>query len=226
MTQIGANLHIGANATWTQIGHAVRELLPEFHRLIEHFGGPQIRNVATLVGNVAHGSPIADSLGLLTVMDATLTIGGPGGERRRSINGFYTGYKHKDLAADELIVSIELPLPADDERLRFYKISRRRDLDIATFGAAVRIREQFGIIQQASIAFSGVSATVVRLPWTESGLIGRLFEEASFREAGLIARSEIEPISDVRGSADFRWQLAENILTKFYFDEVGDQVQR
>ncbi len=226
VTQIGACLHIGANATWTQIGHAVRELIPEFHRLVERFGGPQIRNVATLVGNVAHGSPIADSLGLLSVMDATLTIAGPGGERRRSINGFFTGYKQKDLAADELIVRVELPLPAEDERLRLYKISRRRDLDIATFGAAVRIREQLGVIQHAGIAFTGVGPTVVRLPWTESCLIGRPFDETSIREAGLMARSEIEPISDVRGSADFRWQLAENILTKFYFDEVGDQVQR
>jgi xanthine dehydrogenase small subunit len=222
----GAVLHIGANATWTQVGHVVRDLFPEFHRLIERFGGPQIRNVATLVGNVAHGSPIADSLGLLTIMDATLTIVGPRATRRRSINGFYQGYKKKDLAADELILGVELPLPADDEHLRLYKISRRRDLDIATFGAGVRVREELGVITQASIAYSGVGPTVVRLSRTESCLIGRPFDETSFRQAGLIARSEIEPISDVRGSADFRWQLAENILTKFYFDELECQVQR
>ena len=219
-------LQIGANATWMQIDGVVRDLFPEFHRLIERFGGPQIRNVATLVGNVAHGSPIADSLGLLAIMDATLTIIGPRGERRRSINGFYQGYKKKDLAADELIVGVELPLPGDDDHLRLYKVSRRRDLDIATFGAGVRIREELGIIRQANIAYTGVGPTVVRLPRTESSLLGRPFDETSFRQAGLMARSEIEPISDVRGSADFRWQLAENILTRFYFDELECQVQQ
>src|SRR5205085_10720320 len=134
--RVGQRLVIGANATWTQIGRAVRDLLPEFHRVIERFGSPQIRNVATLVGNVAHGSPIADSLGLLLIMDAELTIIGPNGTRRQPINGFYTGYKRKNLAGDELITRVTLPLAGAGERLPLYKASRRRDLDIALVGAA------------------------------------------------------------------------------------------
>src|SRR5207245_10280829 len=98
----------------------VRDTIPEFHRIVERFGSPQIRNVATLVGNVAHGSPIADSLGLLSVMDAELELLSVRGTRRRSINGFYTGYKQKNLAADELIVRVALPLPDADARLRLY----------------------------------------------------------------------------------------------------------
>src|SRR5439155_9022564 len=114
-------------------------------------------------GNVAHGSPIADSLGLLSVMDAELELLSVRGTRRRSINGFYTGYKEKDLASDELIVRVALPLPAPGERLRLYKVSRRFDLDIATFGAAVRVREVGGVIRQAALSFTGVAPTVVRL---------------------------------------------------------------
>jgi xanthine dehydrogenase small subunit len=222
---LGDRLRIGANATWTQVDQVVRTAIPEFHRVIERFGGPQIRNVATLVGNVAHGSPIADSLALLTILDATMLIASVRGERRRSISGFYQGYKQKDLADDEIIKGVDLPLPAADEHLRLYKISRRRDLDIAAFGAGVRIRQKAGVIQFATIAYAGVAPTIVRLPRTEKYLVGRPFGESSFREAGRLARSEIEPISDVRGSADFRWQLAENILIKFYFDEVGAVVQ-
>jgi xanthine dehydrogenase small subunit len=220
----GQRLVIGANVTWTQVGRAVRDLLPEFHRVIERFGSPQIRNVATLVGNVAHGSPIADSLGLLLVMDADLTVAGPNGTRRQPINGFYTGYKRKALAGDELITQVTLPLPAAGERLRLYKVSRRRDLDIATFGAAVRVRELDGVIRRAAVAYTGVAPTAVRLPETETFLTGRPFEEATFRQAGRVARSEVKPISDVRGGRDFRWQLAENILAKFYFDETGAAV--
>jgi xanthine dehydrogenase small subunit len=211
----------GANVTWAQVERAVREPLPEFHRIVERFGSPQIRHVATLVGNVAHGSPIADSLGLLAVMDAELELDSPRGVRRRSVNGFYTGYKQKDLAGDELITRVALPLPADGERLRLYKVSRRFDLDIATFGAAVRVREAGGTIRRAAVAYTGVAPTVVRLPETEAFLRGQPFTEATFRQAGRVARSEVAPITDVRGSRDFRWQLAENILVKFYFDEMA-----
>jgi xanthine dehydrogenase small subunit len=221
MSYADGRIVFGANVTWSQVERAVREPLPEFHRIVERFGSPQIRNVATLVGNVAHGSPIADSLGLLSVMDAELELASARGTRRRSINGFYTGYKQKDVAADELIVRVALPLPAAGERLRLYKVSRRFDLDIATFGAAIRIRERDGVIGRAAVAYTGVAPTVVRLLETEAFFRGRPFEEATFRQAGRIARSEVRPISDVRGGRAFREQLAENILAKFYFDEAG-----
>jgi len=222
MSYSGGRMVFGANVTWAQVERAVHKPLPEFHRVVERFGSPQIRNVATLVGNIAHGSPIADSLGLLSVMDAELELISVRGTRRRSINGFYTGYKQKDLAADELIARVALPLPPTAERLRLYKVSRRFDLDIATFGAAIRVAEKDGVILKAAVAYTGVAVTVVRLPKTEAFLEGRPFEEATFREAGRIARSEVRPISDVRGGREFREQLAENILSKFYFDEIGD----
>jgi xanthine dehydrogenase small subunit len=214
-------LSFGANVTWSQVERDVREPLPEFHHIVQRFGSPQIRHVATLVGNVAHGSPIADSLGLLSVMDAELELVSRRGVRRRSINGFYTGYKQKDLAADELIARVVLPLPTSGERLRLYKVSRRFDLDIATFGAAVRVSEVGGVIRRAAVSYTGVAPIVVRLPETEAFLLGRPFTETTFRQAGRVARAEVAPISDVRGGRDFRWRLAQNILTKFYFDELG-----
>jgi xanthine dehydrogenase small subunit len=217
----GDRLSFGANVTWAQVERAVREPLPEFHRIVQRFGSPQIRHAATLVGNVAHGSPIADSLGLLLVLDAELELVSRRGVRHRSVNGFYTGYKKKDLAADELIARVVVPLPAASDRLRLYKVSRRYDLDIATFGAAVLVSEAGGVIRRANVAYSGVARTVVRLSETEEFLGGQPFTEATFRQAGRVARSEIKPIADVRGDRNFRLQLAENILTKFYFDEVG-----
>src|SRR5262249_4239900 len=93
----------GANVTWAQVERAVREPLPEFYQIVRRFGSPQIRHVATLVGNVAYGSPIADSLRLLTVLDAELELVRSRRGRRRSVNGFYTGKKGKDLGARRLI---------------------------------------------------------------------------------------------------------------------------
>jgi xanthine dehydrogenase small subunit len=215
-----ATVSVGANATWRQVEALAKDLLPEFYRIILRFGSPQIRNVSTLVGNVAHGSPIADSLPFLFVMDAELELAGRAGSRRAKVNGFYKGYKIKDLAPDEIITRVLIPLPAADELLKLYKVSRRTDLDIATFGAAVRVRRAGDVITRAYLALSGVAPTVVRLPATEAFLQGKLLAEETFREAGRVARSEIQPISDVRGSRDFRLLLAENILARFYFDCV------
>jgi xanthine dehydrogenase small subunit len=236
-------LSIGANVTWTQIEQFVEALLQnplrngqlppeagsrnlssgflaEFHRLILRFGSPQIRNVSTLVANVAHGSPIADSLPLLCVLNAEVEMTGRAGTRRVPINGFYKGYKIKDLRADEIITCIVLPLPGPEDLVKLYKISRRTDLDIATFGAAIRLETAAARITRAHVAYSGVGPTVVRLPAAEAMLHGQPLTEATFRQAGRAARGEIQPISDVRGSRDFRLLLAENIMVKFYFDAV------
>lgn len=220
-----AGVVIGANVAWTQIEDWARVALPEFYRIIIRFGSPQIRNVATLVGNVANGSPIADSLPLLLVMDAELDLAGPAGTRRVKIVDFYKGYKIKDLAPDEIITHVRIPHLGREDALKLYKVSRRNDLDIATFGAAIRVRRAGEIITRAFVAYGGVAATVVRLPATEAFLKGKRFTEEVFTEAGTVARSEIEPISDVRGSRDFRWTLAETILAKFHADCVpeGDE---
>jgi xanthine dehydrogenase small subunit len=223
ITGAGDAFAIGANVTWSQMEAFAKTTLPEFYKIIVRFGSPQIRNVATLVGNVAHGSPIADVLPLLCVMDAELELLGRAGKRRVKINGFYKGYKVKDLAADEIITRVLLPVPAGDELLKLYKVSRRQDLDIATFGAAIRVRRAGAVITRAYVAFSGVAPTVVRLPATEAFLQGKRLAEATFREAGRLASSEIQPISDVRGTRDFRLLLEENILLKFYCDCLQQQ---
>ena len=131
----------GANTTWAQIEKFARDAWPELYKLVVRFGSPQIRNVATLVGNVAHGSPIADALPFLLVMDAELEVVSAVRRRGLKINRFYKGYKVTELAADEIITRVHVPLPPADELLRLYKVSRRNDLDIATFGAAIRVRK-------------------------------------------------------------------------------------
>ncbi len=216
-----SHLVIGANVTWTQMEQFTRAALPELYRMIIRFGSPQIRNVSTLAGNVANGSPIADSLPFLLIMEAELELVSQRGSRRVPIGRFYQGYKKTDLAPDEIIARIIVPLPAPDELLKLYKVSRRNDLDIATFGAGIRLKKAGEVITRAYIAYSGVGPTVARLPKTEAFLQGKLFTQETFQGAGRVARSEVRPISDVRGARDFRLQLAENILAKFYGDCTG-----
>ena len=209
-------LSVGASVSWTDLQEFVRDTLPLLHALTERFGSPQIRNAGTLVGNIAYGSPVADSLCFLLVMQAELEVAGPRGKRRVQVDGFHQGRGQTTLAPDELITKVLIPLPAANEHVKLYKISKRKEIDTSTFRAAIRIEERGGLIQAAAIAFSGVGPNAVRLPRTESFLAGQMFCESTFRQAGELARSEIEPISDVRGSSEYRLRLAGNILLKFF----------
>ena len=140
------------------------------------------------------------------------------------IGDFYRGYKTLEMAPDELITRILLPLPAADETLKLYKLSRRRDLDISTFTAAVRLRAEGDRVGEVRIAYGGVGPVVLRLRRTEGWLAGREITEETFAEAGRMAREEIAPITDVRGSREFRLQLAENVLLKLYHEYAGEEV--
>jgi xanthine dehydrogenase small subunit len=210
--------------------------LSEFARILALFGAPQIRHVGTLGGNIANASPIADSLPFLFVMDAVITLASAAGRREVNINNFYKGYKQLDLKPGELITQVRIPLPQPDDILRLYKVSRRRDLDIAGFTAAIRLRlspplpkgdpgytpSEFNgdgkadIIARASIALGAVGPTVLRARRTEKFLLGKPLTEEVMQAAGDIVVDEITPITDVRGAADYRRQLARNVLLKFY----------
>ena len=212
-------LRAGAAATWTAIGEMVEDLVPEFYRIISLFGSPQIRNAGTIGGNIVNGSPIADSLPFLFVTNAEVEIAGPTGRRRVALTRLYRGYKEPDLAPDELVTEVRVPLPRHGEMLRLYKVSKRRDMDISTFTAGVLMRTSAdGTIEWARVALGGVGPVVLRLARTEQWLAGRPLTEDSMRAAGRLAAQEISPISDVRGQARYRRRLAENILVKFYHD--------
>lgn len=218
VTVSGACLTAGARATWTELADAFAARVGAFAEILSVFGSPQIRNAGTLGGNIVNASPIADSLPFLMVCDAELEILGPAGERQVNINDFYTGYKQFDLADDELLVRVRIPLPAADDVLRLYKVSRRRDLDIATFTAAVRMRLDGEEIVEARVAFGAVGPTVIRASETESFLRGKVFSAETLTAAGEVAVGETAPISDVRGSAEYRTQLTRNTLVKFYHE--------
>jgi xanthine dehydrogenase small subunit len=209
-------LTAGARASWTSLLDACESACPEFARILAVFGAPQIRHVGTIGGNIANASPIADSLPFLYVMEAKLVLASAAGRREVNINDFYYGYKQFDLRPDELIAEVWIPLPAPDEHLRLYKISRRRDLDIATFTAAIRVQLDDDRITTAAIALGGVGPTVIRARRTERLLEGQLLSLETMHAAGDLAASEITPISDVRGAADYRRQLTRNVLLKFY----------
>jgi len=215
---VGGAPRVGANVSLAAFEIFIEKRIPELYRILNIFGSPQIKWAGTLVGNIANGSPIGDTLPYLFVADAQLELTGVGGTRTVPINSFYRGYKQFDLRPDEIITRVHVPVV--DDTLKLYKVSRRKDLDISAFTAAIRLRMN-GRIEEARIAYGGVAPTVIRLPKTESFLKGKAPSLDVFERAGELARSEVKPISDVRGSADYRLQLAENIMAKFWFDSAA-----
>lgn len=206
---------IGAGTTIAELERLAAEALPSYAELLERFGSPPIKNAGTFGGNLANGSPIGDTMPALFVLDAEVELIGPRGTRRVNLNRFYTGYRQSVMAADELIRRVLVRQPGENERFAVYKISKRRDLDISSFTAAIWMHIEGDVIRRARIAYGGVAPTIVRLPKTEAWLCERRLTESTMRQAGKFAREEIAPISDVRGSARYRSQLAENILVKF-----------
>ncbi len=209
----------GANVTLSRFEELVRDRIPQLHEILHVFGSPQIKNAGTLAGNIANGSPIADTLPYLFVSGATLELTGAAGRRSVPVEKFYKGYKTFDLAADEIITRVTVPVVRDT--LRLYKVSRRRDLDISAFTAAIRLRMNGSRIEEALVAYGGVAPVVLRLPQTEQFLAGREPSLDLFQEAGRIARGEVKPITDVRGSAAYRLRLSENVMPKFWHDAFG-----
>jgi xanthine dehydrogenase small subunit len=227
----------GARASWTSLLATCHSApssrpsggaaAPEFARILSTFGAPQIRHVGTIGGNIANASPIADAIPFLYVMEATLTLArfASAGRSTRevNINNFYRGYKKLDLQPGELITEVRISLPDVDEHLRLYKVTRRRDLDISGFTAAIRLRlSENDEISHASIALGAVGPTVLRPRRTEQFLIGKPLSEETMQAAGDLAVEEITPIDDVRGSANYRRQLTRNVFMKFYYQTQGD----
>ena len=184
-------------------------------------GSPLVRNAGTLAGNIANGSPIGDAMPALYVLNGEIELTGVNGVRRANMNDFYTGYRETCMAGDEIITRVFIPLPSSGDEFRLYKVSKRHDLDISTFTAAFWMRRENGVIGEIRIAYGGCGPNIYRLRRTEEALSGKPLSQGEIESVAEVARSEIAPISDVRGSADYRFLLAENMLRKFFFDVTG-----
>jgi xanthine dehydrogenase small subunit len=189
--------------------------------MLRIFASPQIKNSATLVGNLMNASPIADTIPFLRVADARVVLLSPRGERVIGINEFILpGYKKLDLKPDELVSALEIPLT--DRKFKLYKVSNRKDLDISAVTFAASYRLNGGTFESFSLALGGVGPSVLRMKRIEDEIKGKTLSLPLFQSLAAGLRNEIAPLSDVRGSAEYRHRLAHNLLLKFY-DEVSSE---
>jgi CO/xanthine dehydrogenase FAD-binding subunit len=199
-------LSIGALATYTEIIRSplVRRRLPILAAAAREIGGAQIQNRGTLGGNIANGSPAGDTLPVLAVADATLVLASAGGERRVPFNSFYSGYRQSVLRCDELIAAVEVPRV--DGRQWFRKVGTRAAQTISkVVMAGLRCA-------RPRVSLGSVAPTVVRLPKTEAVLASG----APIGEARRTLEEEIQPIDDLRSTAEYRRRVSGNLLEQFW----------
>jgi len=182
------------------------------------FASPPLRNRATLGGNLATASPIGDSAPLLLAFDARVHLVSLRGRRTVPLDSCFIAYRKTVLAQDELIAAVEIPKPLP-EFVRFYKIAKRRADDISTVAAALAMDwDGTGRITRARFAFGGVAAVPLRATEAEEVVIGRRWNEATAERAQAALARTLKPISDHRGSAEYRVAVAKSLLAKFLWE--------
>ena len=185
-------------------------------------GSIQIRNLATIGGNIAHASPAADTVAALLALDAQVDIASADGERSVPIDTFFTGPGQTVLRAGELITRFRLPNPASGSHYIKHKI--REVMDLAFIGVASAVEVANGTITGARIGLAAVAPTPIRAREAEALLAGKSLTDALLAEAGEAAAAACSPISDLRCSAEHRREMVD-VLTRRTVQEAVARAQ-
>jgi CO/xanthine dehydrogenase FAD-binding subunit len=208
---------IGALATYTEIRQS-GVLQREFPLLVlaaSWTGAVATQNRGTLAGNIANGSPAADSPPALLVYDAEIELLSAGGSRWLPYAGFHTGYKTSVMRPEEIIGHIRLPRTTAGCMQYLRKVGTRRAQAIAKVALAGLGKTSAGIVERIRIALASVAPTPIRCPETEAVLFGRKIDRAVIEEAQAKISSEIDPISDIRSTQNYRRRVTVNLLEQF-----------
>jgi len=213
---------VDGGASYTDLLTTIDEHIPQLSSFWRRIGGEQVRNMGTVGGNIANGSPIGDTPPPLIALNATITLR-RGTERRTvDLEKFFVAYGKQDREQGEFVERIHIPLLAEDQAFATYKISKRRDEDITSVCGAFNAKIEDGRIADIRIVFGGMAATPKRATQVEQVLIGAPWSERSILEAKRIFSKDYQPLSDWRASADYRITVAQNLLERFYLEHSDE----
>jgi carbon-monoxide dehydrogenase medium subunit len=209
-------LRFGALVTARQIetNAQIREHYRGLWQAVRELGSIQVRNRATVAGNVCRASPSADTLPPLIADGATVKILGPGGERAMLLEGFFTGPGKTVLKGDEIVTGFEVPPPTVGMGKCYIKHGRRKAMELATVGVAVNLTLSQGKCHEIRIALGAVAPTPIRARKAEALLEGKTPDAAAIAACAAAAASESSPISNIRGSADYRRRMVEALTSR------------
>jgi xanthine dehydrogenase small subunit len=221
-SQSDAAFSIGAAVPLSDIGTRWRDAPPAVHEWLDLFASPPIRNRATLGGNLATASPIGDSAPLLLALDASVHIAGTNGLRTQALASFFTGYRRTVLQRNEILTTIDVPTPLPGF-VRFYKVAKRRLDDISTVAAAFAIdRDRSGRVRRARFAFGGVAASPLLVGEAEQVVTGQPWNESAVERVQQVLDRVLTPMSDHRGSKEYRREVSKSLVEKFFRESRHD----
>ncbi|MCF6327175.1 MAG: xanthine dehydrogenase small subunit [Devosiaceae bacterium] len=221
LEQMDDEIRLGAGVSYSQAWPIIAEKIPQLDEFWGRIGGGQVRNMGTIGGNIANGSPIGDTPPALIALGAS--IGLRQGNKKRSIllEDYFIAYGKQDRQQGEFVESINIPLVREGDYFAVYKISKRRDEDISTLCGAFKVRLKGGKVEQIIIAFGGMAAIPKRAKTVEGALIGAEWSRQNIGLAAKLMEEDFSPLSDVRGSAQYRSLVAKNLLKRFYLETIG-----
>lgn len=209
-------LRLGAACTHAELlaDPLVRAELPELARALRDLGSPPIRNMGTLGGNICTASPAGDSLPPLMALGAEVALASASGTRRMALCEFITGPGRTRLAPGEVLAAVVVPPTQDFQVRHFEKVGRRSALAVAVVSLAALLKLERGRVVEARLAWGSVGPMVWRCPEAEAALAGQRLTLTALGRVAALVRGQVKPIDDLRASADYRRQVAGNLLLR------------
>jgi aerobic carbon-monoxide dehydrogenase medium subunit len=209
----GLRIGAGARHRDIELSPAVKQHYPLLHETFRKVAQPRIRNMGTIGGNLAGGDPLTDPGASLIALDAELTLASSNRTRTVSLEDFFVDYYQTALESGELLTEIRVP-PPQRPGWSHIKFTPRSVEDFATVGVAMTLRAKAGSCEDVRLALNSVASTIVRAKRAEDVLRGHALSNDVLREAGEIAASEVDPMDDNRGSADYKRDLVKVLVRR------------
>ena len=228
LTSDDKHFYIGPACSIADLLHGLQPLGTDLQNLLFRFGATQVRNQATVGGSIANASPIGDLAPVFIAMDATLVLQSVEGKRSMPMEDFFVDYRQTQLRDNEIVREVILPRPeaaqSADSQLKVYKVSKRIDDDISTVCAAFCVKRHGDVIESLCTGFGGMAAVPKRAKALERAVIGKVIDEALFKEVATALTEDFQPISDARASAEYRQQLVVNLFRRMCIETSSESV--
>jgi len=210
----GSRCVIGAATTFNEFAHSdlLGSIIPTPRNIMSLVASDQVRNSATIAGNIVNASPIADLSIILLSLNAEISTSLNGNRRVQPLREFYTGYKRLNLYEGERVESISFEIPSPKSIFNFEKVSKRKYLDIASVNSSILACTEGNVITSCHVSAGGVAPIPMYLSNTSMFMVGKPIIRETFEKANAIMQAEISPISDIRGSADYKRLLLRQLL--------------
>jgi xanthine dehydrogenase small subunit len=218
---LGGAIRIGAGVRYADAHGVLAALHPEFDELLRRLGGLQVRNLGTVCGNIANGSPIGDMPPALIAAGATLVLRQGAKRREMPLEAYFLAYGKQDRRPGEFVEAVVVPKLAAGRVFKLAKLSKRFDQDISAVCLGLSVGVEAGRVTDARVAFGGMAATPKRAGACEAALAGRPWTQETVETAVAALAQDFTPISDMRASAAYRLEAAGNMIRRAFLETAG-----